>query len=246
MEDAISTVTTVIGSTSPSWWPHTVSAQDEALYERAGFGRTGSMGDRPAVLVIDVQYRTVGHQRVPINQAMAEYPTATGERGWSAVDRIRELLAVARGGGVPVLFPHVAPKTDTTPGGYRTKSPTLASSDSAAYDFVTEAAPVAGDILVPKDHPSAFFATGLLTHLVQLGVDTVILTGCTTSGCVRASAVDAFSYGFRVVVVGDAVYDRTTTAHEASLFDMSSKYADILSAEQVGAKLAQRSAAGTP
>ncbi|GAA1695865.1 isochorismatase family protein [Microbacterium sediminicola] len=205
-----------------------MSEQDEALYHRAGFGRTAPLGTRPALVVIDVQYRTVGHERVPIEQAMQEYPTATGTRGWDAVDNISELLAAGRASGVPVLFPHVAPKDATTPGGFRVKSPTLASPDPAAYEFVAEAAPVDGEILVPKDHPSAFFATGLLTHLVQLGVDTVVLTGCTTSGCVRASAVDAFSYGFRVVVVGDAVYDRTQTVHEVSLFDLSSKYADVL------------------
>ncbi|WP_353808792.1 isochorismatase family protein [Agromyces sp. SYSU T00194] len=229
-------------SNSHSWWSNSVSADDEALYARAGFGRSTGLRERAALLVIDVQYRTVGHHRVPIAEAMDEYPTATGDRGWAAVDRIAGLLATSRAAGVPVLFPHVAPKTDTTPGGYRDKSPTLASSDPAAYEFVAEAAPAPGDILVPKDHPSAFFATGLLTHLVQLGVDTVVLTGCTTSGCVRASAVDAFSYGFRVAVVGDAVYDRTDTAHEVSLFDLSSKYADVIGADEASAYLAGQAA----
>lgn len=224
-------MTSVSEETSPAWWQHTVTTADEELYARAGFGRTAGFGARPAVLVIDVQYRTVGHERVPIEEAMKEYPTATGSRGWAAVDNIARVLFAAREAGVPVLFPHVAPKTLTTPGGFRGKSPTLASSDVAAYEFVAEAAPLPGEILVPKDHPSAFFATALLTHLVQLGVDTVLLAGCTTSGCVRASAVDAFSSGFRVGVIADAVYDRTQTAHEASLFDLSSKYADLTSAD---------------
>lgn len=230
----------VSASENPTWWHDTVSPADEELYARAGFGRTAGFGERPAVLVIDVQYRTVGHRRVPIDEAMTEYPTATGDRGWAAVDNISRLLDAGRAARVPVLFPHVAPKTDTTPGGFRGKSPTLASPHAAAYEFVAEAAPLPGDILVPKDHPSAFFATGLLTHLVQLGVDTVLLTGCTTSGCVRASAVDAFSYGFRVGVVADAVYDRTRTAHEASLFDLSSKYADLVSTDDAARYLASR------
>ena len=238
-------MTDVPAPNSHSWWSRSVSSDDEALYARAGFGRSTGLRRRAALLVIDVQYRTVGHRRVPIAEAMDEYPTATGDRGWAAVDRISGLLETARAAGVPVLFPHVAPKTDTTPGGYRDKSPTLASSDPAAYEFVAEAAPAAGDILVPKDHPSAFFATGLLTHLVQLGVDTVVLTGCTTSGCVRASAVDAFSYGFRVAVVGDAVYDRTDTAHEVSLFDLSSKYADVIGADEASAYLAARAERAT-
>jgi nicotinamidase-related amidase len=212
-------------------WSPVVSTDDEELYRAAGFGHTAGLGQRLALLVIDVQYRTVGHHRVPIVEAMNEYPTACGERGWNAVDRIARLLSSARANDIPVLFPHVAPKTDTTAGGFRLKSPTLASPDAAAYEFVAEAAPLPGERLIPKDHPSAFFGTGLVTSLVQLGVDTVILTGCTTSGCVRASAVDAFSFGFRVGVVAGAVYDRTETVHAVSLFDLQSKYADVISTE---------------
>jgi len=224
----------VTSTPNPStWWSPTISADDERLYEAAGFGHRAGLGSRPALLVIDVQYRTVGHERVPIDEAMLEYPTATGNRGWDAVDNVTRLLASARAAGVPVLFPYVAPKTDTTAGGFRAKSPTLASPDLAAYEFVTEAAPIPGEILVPKDHPSAFFGTGIITSLVQLGIDTVILTGCTTSGCVRASAVDAFSFGFKVGVVGDAVYDRTDSAHQGSLFDLNSKYADVVASTTV-------------
>jgi maleamate amidohydrolase len=212
----------------PSPWFPTVSPADERLYEAAGFGRSAGFGRRIAVLVIDVQYRTVGHSRVPIDEAMLEYPTACGDRGWSAVDNIALLLAAARSADVPVLFPYVAPKGDTTPGGFRGKSPSLASPDAAAYEFVTEAAPLPGERLVPKDHPSAFFGTALVSSLVELGIDTVLITGCTTSGCVRASAVDAFSYGFKVGIVSDAVYDRTDSVHAASLFDLSSKYADLV------------------
>jgi maleamate amidohydrolase len=218
-------------------WSAVVPEADEQLYAAAGFGRTAGFGAHPAILVIDVQYRTVGHRRVPIAEAMHEYPTATGDRGWAAVDALAPLLATARTAGVPVLFPHVAPKSATTPGGFRGKSPSLASPDLAAYEFVAEAAPLEGEILVPKDHPSAFFATGLLTHLVQLGVDTLLLAGCTTSGCVRASAVDAFSAGFKVGVVSDAVYDRTELVHAVSLFDLASKYADVVDAAQAAAYL---------
>ncbi len=202
---------------------------DVALYQAAGFGHSAGLGSHPAVLVIDVQYRTTGRERVPIEQAMREYPTACGHRGWDAVDNIAQLLAAARASGTPVLFPHVAVKTDTTSGGFRLKSPTLASGDHAAYEFVAEAAPIDGEPLIAKDHPSAFFATSLISQLVARGVDTLILTGATTSGCVRATAVDAFSLGFRVAVVADAVFDRLSIVHEVSLFDIAAKYGDLLS-----------------
>jgi maleamate amidohydrolase len=209
-------------------WSRSVDSADESLLAAAGFGATAGFGESPALLVIDVQYRTVGHRRVPIRSAMTEYPTACGDRGWRAVDEIAGLLTTARDAGVPVLFPHVAPKIHSTPGGFRGKSPTLASPQPAAYEFVAEAAPFPDEPKIPKDHPSAFFATSLTTHLVQLGIDTVLLTGCTTSGCVRASAVDAFSYGFKVGVVSDAVYDRTDLVHDVSLFDLAQKYADVV------------------
>jgi maleamate amidohydrolase len=209
-----------------------VTPADVELYRAAGFGHSAGLGRRPALLVIDVQYRTTGRHRVSIAEAMAEYPTACGDRAWTAVDRIAELLGVARATGVPVLFAHVAPKTETTTGGFRLKTPSLALADPTAYDFVAEAAPLPGEPLVPKDHPSAFFATSLTTRLISLGIDTLILTGATTSGCVRATAVDAFSLGFRVGVVADAVFDRLDLVHEASLFDISSKYGDLLETDR--------------
>ncbi|MFL5846892.1 MAG: isochorismatase family protein [Solirubrobacteraceae bacterium] len=214
-----------------------VPEDDRKLYHDAGFGGRVGLSNQVALLVIDVQYRTVGHQRVPIDKAMEEYPTACGNRGWMAVDALAGVLAAARQARVPVLHPHVARKTTATAGRFREKSPTLASREADAYRFVEETAPEPGELLVPKDFPSAFFATPLLTHLIELGVDSLLLTGCTTSGCVRATAVDAFSYGLRVGVVSDAVYDRTDVVHEVSLFDLDSKYADVMDSAEAIAHL---------
>jgi nicotinamidase-related amidase len=84
-------------------------------------------------------------------------------------------------------------------------------------------------VLLPKKHPSAFFGTPLASYLIDQRVDTLVVTGCTTSGCVRGSVVDAFAYNFRVLVPWDAVYDRSQVSHAVNLFDMSEKYADVMS-----------------
>ena len=92
-------------------------------------------------------------------------------------------------------------------------------------------------MLIPKKHPSAFFATPLTSHLIDLGADTLVVTGCTTSGCVRGSVVDAFAFNFRVLVPHDAVYDRSATSHAVNLFDMASKYADVGTTAEILEKL---------
>ena len=96
------------------------------------------------------------------------------------------------------------------------------------YQFVREVAPRAGDICIPKFHASAFFGTALASYLVSLGVDSLVFTGCTTSGCVRGSVVDACSLNYKCVIPEDAVFDRSAVSHAVNLFDMASKYADVM------------------
>jgi nicotinamidase-related amidase len=105
------------------------------------------------------------------------------------------------------------------------------------YDFVAEIAPDDAAILLPKKHPSAFFGTPLASYLVDLGVDTLVVTGCTTSGCVRGTVVDGFSYNWRILVPHDAVYDRSATSHAVNLFDMNAKYAEVTDTEAALAQL---------
>ena len=221
-------------------WNGVITDEEERRYHAAGFGRPGSAGQRPALLIIDVQYRTVGTVRKPYWEAIKEYPTACGDNGWRAVDHIQPLLAEFRKRGLPVLFPHVAPKNaDTDAGRLAEKVPAIMGIDAEGYRFVSEVAPVKGDVLLPKKHPSAFFGTPLVSHLIDLGVDTLFVTGCTTSGCVRSSVTDAFAYNFKVVVPEECVYDRSPTSHAVNLWDMNAKYADVMPVAQAVALLDQ-------
>lgn len=218
-------------------WDGIISEEERKAYRAAGFGKPSGVGERPALLIIDVQYRTVGTVRRPFWEAIEEFPTSCGEVGWQAVDHIAPLLAEFRRHGWPVLYPHVAPKRAYDGGRLAEKVPSIMAIPKKGYEFVREIAPVDGDILVPKRHPSAFFGTALASYLIDLRADTLVVTGCTTSGCVRGTVVDAFAYNFKVVVPWDCVYDRSATSHAVNLFDMAEKYADVMPLDEVLATL---------
>jgi maleamate amidohydrolase len=198
-----------------------------ARYEAAGFGRPVGLGTRPGLMIIDVQYRTVGTEPRPFEEALTEFTTSCGEIGWAAVPHIADLLALFRERNWPVFYPHVAPKESYDQGALGAKVPGIMNIAAKGYEFVAEVAPQEGEVLLPKRHPSAFFGTPLASYLVQSGIDSLVVTGCTTSGCVRGSVVDAFSLNYRVAVPSDAVYDRSPLVHEVNLFDMDQKYADV-------------------
>ena len=181
-----------------------------------------------------MQYRTVGTSPKPILEAIKEFPTSCGDIGWNAMRNIATLLAEFRRNEWPVLYPHVAPKNKATDGGrLAEKVPAIMEIAAKGYEFPAEIAPRDGDVLIPKKHPSAFFATPLASHLIDLGADTLVVTGCTTSGCVRGSVLDAFAYNFRAFVPHDAVYDRCATSHAVNLFDMAAKYADVATTAEI-------------
>ena len=225
-------------------WDGIISEEEQRAYRAAGFGKKTGFGHRPALLIIDVQYRTVGTTPMPFWEAIKEFPTSCGEVGWQAVGNIQKLLTTFRERGWPVLYPYVAPKEQFDGGRLADKVPALMTVASKGYEFVAEVAPQGDDILLPKKHPSAFFGTPLASYLINLGADSLIVTGGTTSGCVRGSVVDAFAYNFRVAVCSDAVDDRSHTSHCVNLFDMSEKYADVMTtAECIEALSALRAAA---
>jgi maleamate amidohydrolase len=223
-------------------WDRVIAAEDREIYELAGFGRKSGFGEHPAVLVIDVQYRTVGDRPVPIKEAIQTmYPTACGDRGWAAVYKIAGLLEVARRANVPIIYPYVAPKRQADAGRFGQKNPQITSIPERGYAFVEDVGPHEQDIIIPKRHASAFFGTALTSYLIDLRVDTVLVTGCTTSGCVRATVADAFSYNFHTEVVEECVYDRIEISHLVSLFDIDAKYGDVVSVDEACRLLASGS-----
>ena len=174
-----------MSATAKRPWDGVVSEADLEVYRKAGFGRTGGLGKRPVLLVIDVQYRTVGNTPKPILESLQDYPTSCGEYGWRAVSQIEKLVQVFRRHKLPIIYPSIAPKTPRDMGRFANKMPSAPQDNPKAFEIVESIAPAPDDIILYKHFSSAFFGTALATHLVRLGADSLVLTGCTTSGCVR-------------------------------------------------------------
>ena len=228
---------------APRPWDGYIPEDELAVYRTAGFGQEVGIGERPALLVIDVQYRSTGRTPAPLPDALTEYPSSCGEAAWHALPHIARLIALFRKLGFPVLYPYVAPKSQHSAGQFEAKIPGLMSIPEEGYAFHHAVKPMDGDILIPKIHASAFSGTPLVRHLIGMAIDTVVLTGCTTSGCVRCAAVDANSYNFRTIVAEDAVFDRSRHCHAINLFDIASKYADVMPTESLLPQLAGLSSA---
>ncbi len=214
-----------------SVWKDVISERDLQVYGAAGYGKPiglTNLGRRPAVLVIDVTINFVGDKPEPILQSIKRYPNSCGEKGWDSVYKIRDLLEVARRKRVPVIYSKAEDSKDTS---WAMKKSRFSGSDGNMIP--REIQPQPGDIVISKRKPSVFFGTPLMSHLNYLDVDTLIATGCTTSGCVRATVLDAFSYNFKVVLVEECVFDRGEVSHKVNLFDMHQKYADVASTGQV-------------
>jgi maleamate amidohydrolase len=187
-------------------------------------------GKRPAILVIDFieAYTTKG-------------AAFFGQGVVDAVEATVGLLAAARAAKIPIIYTKVLYHPSGMDGGlFVKKVPALltlvAGEPLAEIDHRIPPAPE--DLVIVKNYPSCFFGTSLASTLTGLCVDTVILTGCSTSGCVRAAAIDAIQYGYRVIVPRECVGDRHDGPHEANLFDINAKYGDVLSRDEVIARLA--------
>src|SRR6266705_4139756 len=191
------------------------------IYRRQGIGLSSGFGSRPALLIVDF----VNGFNDPDCFGGGNIP--------AAIARTRSLLHEARRHRLPIAFTRVVYAED---GGdasvFCLKLPGLRAltEHAPASQIVAELAPLPGEYVVRKTQPSAFFDTELAAWLKRRAVDTVLVSGCTTSGCVRATVVDAMSHNFRTVVVTDCVGDRAPAPHAANLFDMGQKYADLMDA----------------
>lgn len=191
-------------------------------------GRMGLKG-RPALLCIDNYNAVFGDKPEPLLEAMKRFPSSCGLAAWDALEPTQKLMAAARAAGLPVFH---------TTGDLTNRVNIDASATKRANSGTTDPAwnsahfeplkPLEGEFLIRKTRASAFYGTPLNAYLVQLGVDTLIVCGNSTSGCVRASVNEAYAYGYSVGIVEDCVFDRNWLSHKVNLYDMNTKYGDVI------------------
>jgi maleamate amidohydrolase len=202
---------------------------EAAIYARQGMGNRAGMGERPALVIVDF-----------VN-GFADPAHFGGGNIAPAIEETRQLLAFARARRWPVAHTRVVYADDGADAGVFTrKAPSLLklTERSPLSQIVPELGPAPGEYIVRKQGASGFFGTALAAWLTQRRADTVIVAGCTTSGCVRATVVDSMQHNFRTVVATDCVGDRALGPHEANLFDMGQKYADLMTRTEIEAAIA--------
>lgn len=189
------------------------------IYARQGFGQSLGLGRRPALLVIDF-----------VN-GFADPAMFGGGNIQAAIDATVPVLEACRAAGLPIAFSRIVYAEDGSDCGvWCEKAPRLRelTERAPASQVVPELGPRAGELIVRKTQASAFFQTDLAPWLIAKGADTVVVAGCTTSGCVRATVVDAISFNFRPILLEDCTGDRAMEPHRANLFDIAQKYADLM------------------
>ncbi len=209
---------------------------DTAIYRTQGFGQELGFGASPGLVIVDFV------------AGFADPEMFGGGNIADAIEATVALLAFARQQRWPIAMTRIVFAEDGSNGNlFTAKVPGLLALTEAnpASRIVAQLAPLPGELVVDKRLPSAFFDTGLAAWLTQKEVDTTVIAGCTTSGCIRASVLDAMNCGFRPMVISDCVGDRAQAPHDANLFDMKEKYADVMTSHELYRALLRRDGRAT-
>jgi nicotinamidase-related amidase len=216
-------------------WKDLVDPKVLGIY--SAYERRTYVGESPALLAIDLYNLAYDGGPKPVEDIVKDYPSTCGIFAWNAIPHTRKLFEAARAAGIPIVYTTTEARADANvSNAYATaRQKTRLSPNSWAIreDF----APQPGDLMVYKQRASAFYGTPLIAQLNQMGVKSLIVCGESTSGCVRASVVDAYSNGIHVTVAEECTFDRSELSHKVNLFDMHHKYADVMKLDDVAGSL---------
>lgn len=226
-------------------WDSFLTERDKAVMQAAGFGTRAGFGSRPALLIIDVTYGFTGDRPEPILESIKEWSGSCGEESWTAISVMKDLASTFRKKNMPVIYSAGVVRPDNWDAGSwswknaRTDEEVPATDGRPDFNgIVSDLEPQPQDIVILKQKPSAFYGTNLISYMNLLGADSLIIVGATTSGCLRATVLDAFSNNIRFAVVEEGCFDRCQASHAINLFDIDSKYGDVVSVAEVESYLA--------
>jgi len=220
-------------------WDAYLSDEERSVLAKWPLHRIG-FGKSSALILVDLYRAVFGAKPEPLKEAVKTWPYSCGLAGWNSIPHISRLLAASRQARIPIihltgLYPEDSgiAEWQNRKAGASDKKLDLRNPNKSRYEIISELRPRRHESFMRKSAPSAFWGTPLVAHLNSLAVDTVIVAGETTSGCVRATVVDARTYSYRVIVPEECVFDRIEASHAMSLFDMNQKYADVLPVSEV-------------
>ena len=214
-------------------WKDIISSDVLRIYEP--YRRDLYVGDRPALLAIDL-YNSV-YQGDPTKypeELVDQYPSSCGKFAWDAVEPTKKLFVACRAVDLPIIYLTGSVRKNRV---HSTNRQSSYDGSNKMMDIHPAFEPKDGDLIIRKERASAFHSTPLVAHLTRLGVNSLIICGESTSGCVRASVVDAYSYGYHVTIAEECVFDRSTISHKVNLFDLHHKYADVMVLDEITAHL---------
>ncbi len=209
-------------------WKTVVPERDRMILERADFGGRQAWGRTPALLIVDVVRSFTGSKPQDVLEAIGEYNTSCGAAAWDALPQMRKALDAARAAGIPVIYTKGDPDYKANCGGSVKNEDAERARQLHSTPIADEIAPLDDEFIIRKTKASAFCDTPLAIYLVRHGIDSLIVMGASTSGCVRATVIDGFSHGYPVFVVSDGCFDRSPFFHDVSLYDMNTKYATVV------------------
>lgn len=212
-------------------WDDVLNEQDKNRFLKSKMGETRGFGKKPALLIVDMTYGFTD----------SRFRLGNSETGYPAVKATSQLLQLARQKEIPIFFTKPFAEPHKAGIGHWKGAEEKTEEENIIVEEIT---PLKNEVVLQKRRPSSFFGTNLVDMLIYEGVDSLFITGLTTSGCVRASVVDAFSYNFKVIVPEECVGDRSQISHKISLMDIHMKYGDVLKLAEVTEWMEENLSAG--
>ncbi len=212
-------------------WQDIITQEIIAIYKP--YRRDIFVGQRPALLAIDLYNLAYRGGPRPVHEVVKEHKSSCGINAYEAIEPTKELFALARSRGLQVIYTTSETRKEVQPASVHATNRQITRMAPDDYEIYKEFAPEPDDIIIYKERASGFYGTPLIAHLTRLGINSLIVCGESTSGCVRASAVDAYSNGYHVSIVEECVFDRSIISHKVNLFDLHHKYADVMKLAEV-------------